>query len=541
MLNQFKVSSRLAVLAALPLVVLIGLCIAALSNMTQLAQGVDSLYVDRVKPLQQIKQVSDSFAVVVVDTLHKHRAGLLSSSEASVAISEAEQQAMVQWQAYRNTLLTAEESRLIANTEPLITNWRQQIAEYQQGLASQTLVQIENSQFNQRLYETADPLSKALEELIQLQLTEANKFVTVAQETLVDTRWLFSVLVFVVVVVLSVFAFLVSQSISKPLSTLRTAVMAVGEHADLRLRAGVVGQDEIAQTAHAFNHTVETVQQFFQELSQAVISLAAAAEQMSAISKSVSSTAFSQEHHANLIATAVNEMSMAIAEVARSAQATSNQAQDADSRTQLGYEQVNSNVSTMHQLSTTVGNAAAVITTLNTESEKIGQVLSVIQGIAAQTNLLALNAAIEAARAGEAGRGFAVVADEVRTLATNTHQATESIRLMMASLQTSAKEAVDAMEVSQTQAMHSVTNATAAGGVLAEIKQAVGSIVDMNTQISAATEQQTVVAEDINQNITEFSHSITEVSRSAKESAEASASLAVLAAKISQQAALFRV
>ena len=195
----------------------------------------------------------------------------------------------------------------------------------------------------------------------------------------------------------------------------------------------------------------------------------------------------------------------------------------------------------LNQLSATVGNAATVITTLNTESEKIGQVLSVIQGIAAQTNLLALNAAIEAARAGEAGRGFAVVADEVRTLATNTHQATESIRLMMASLQTSAKEAVDAMGISQTQAMHSVTNATAAGGVLAEIKQAVGSIVDMNTQISAATEQQTVVAEDISQNITEFSHSISEVSRSAKESAEASESLAVLAARISQQAALFRV
>ena len=195
----------------------------------------------------------------------------------------------------------------------------------------------------------------------------------------------------------------------------------------------------------------------------------------------------------------------------------------------------------LNQLSATVGNAATVITTLNTKSEKIGQVLSVIQGIAAQTNLLALNAAIEAARASAAGRGFAVVADEVRTLATNTHQATESIRLMMASLQTSAKEAVDAMGISQTQAMHSVTNATAAGGVLAEIKQAVGSIVDMNTQISAATEQQTVVAEDISQNITEFSHSISEVSRSAKESAEASESLEVLAARISQQAALFRV
>ena len=541
MLNQFKVSTRLAMLAAVPLLVLVGICFGALSNMSQLAKGVDSLYQDRVKPLQQLKTVSDSFAVTIVDTLHKHRAGVVAAADAAETLKTAEQVALNQWQLYKSTLLTAEESRLIADTQPLIDAWLVQIRGYQQAIPDGSILKVANEQFNQQLYATADPLSGTLEALIQLQLRESEKFVNVANDTLSATSWLFSSIVIAVVIALSVLAFLVSRSISTPLIALRSTMMAVGERSDLRLRAPVAGDDEIADAAQAFNQTLTRVQQFFQQLSQAVVSLAAAAEQMSVISKNVSSTAHSQEQNANMIATAVNEMTVAIAEVARSAQATSSQASDADSRTQVGYEQVSANVVAITDLSDAVASASVVIETLNGESEKIGQVLTVIQSIAAQTNLLALNAAIEAARAGDAGRGFAVVADEVRTLATNTHQATESIRTMMASLQTSAKDAVSAMQLSQQHATNSVTNANAAGEVLGEIKQAVGSIVDMNTQISAATEEQTVVAEDISKNITEFSQSISEVSRSAEQSAEASEELSVLAVRISQQAALFQV
>ena len=541
MLNQFKVSSRLAMLAAVPLIVLIGICLGALSNMSTLAHGVDSLYQDRVKPVEQLKQVSDAFAVTIVDTLHKHRAGLLSASDASSALRTAEQQALNQWQSYRATQMTAEESRLISQAQPLIDQWLQQISGYQQSLQAGSLVGVANDAFNQQLYATADPLSRALDDLIKLQLSEAEKFVGVANETLSDTSWLFSSIAIAVVAVLSVLAFLVSRSISVPLISLRSTMQAVGDHSDLRLRAPVVGDDEIAETATAFNQTLTRLQQFFMQLSHAVETLAAASEQMSVISKNVSATAFSQEQHANMIATAVNEMTVAIAEVARSAQATSSQALDADSRTQMGYQQVSSNVQSISELSNAVGGASQVIATLHGESEKIGQVLTVIQSIAAQTNLLALNAAIEAARAGDAGRGFAVVADEVRTLATNTHQATESIRGMMASLQSSAQNAVEAMTLSQQHAHSSVSNANSAGQVLGEIKQAVGSIVDMNTQISAATEEQTVVAEDISKNITEFSQSISEVSRSAQQSAEASEALSVLAVRISHQAAQFQV
>lgn len=541
MLNQLKVRSRLVLLAALPLVVLIGICLGALTNMAQLSHGVDGLYHDRVKPLQQLKSVSDAFAVVIVDTLHKHRAGLLSGSEAYTAIQQAEQQALEQWQIYQSTTLTAEEQALIAKTQPLIDAWLQQIKGYEAGLLDGHLQQIESHAFNQQLYATADPLSAALEALIQLQLKEAGRFVETAHMTLKNTSWLFISIVVAVVLALSVLAFLVSRSISVPLMALRSTIVAVGEQADLRLRVRVKGNDEIADASHAFNEMLIKIQQFFQNLSQSVLSLAAAAEQMSVISKNASATALAQEQHANMIATAVHQMTVAIAEVARSAQATSSQAADADHRTELGHQQMHTNMQAISALSSTMEGAGSVIANLHSESEQVGQVLTTIQNIAAQTNLLALNAAIEAARAGDAGRGFAVVADEVRTLASNTHQATESIRDMMASLQHSAKEAVSAMDVSQHHAKNSVGNASSAGAVLADIKQAVASIADMNTQISAATEQQAVVAEDINRNITEFNHSIHEVSRSAQQSAEASEELSKLAVRISHQAALFQV
>ena len=541
MFNQLKVRSRLALLAALPLTALVLMCLLSLYDMKLLAAGVDSLYQDRVKPLQQIKLVSDAYAVTIVDTLHKHRAGLLDAGQTLQLLDQAEAQAEQAWQAYRNTRMTADEQQLLNEAERDISSWTAQLAQYRQLLSSNQLSDEAAKSFNEKLYASADPLSAALTKLIDLQLSESGRFTAEAQQTLANTVWLFITVVVLVSLVLLLLSVLVSRSIQRPLSNLQSTIVAVGQHSDLRLRATVTGQDEIAQTAAAFNQTVSRVQQFFAELSQAVAQLAAASEEMSTISHQVSNTAFEQEQQANLIATAINQMSAAIQEVANSAQLTSDQANQTDAQTQQGVQQVNANIIAITRLSEAIQSAGTVISQLNSETDKISQVLSVIQSIAAQTNLLALNAAIEAARAGEAGRGFAVVADEVRTLATNTQQATESIRSMIDKLQGAAREAVSAMTESQGHAEGSVHNAEQAGTVLEQIKQSISAIVDMNVQISTATEQQTIVAEEINRNITDFNGSIGEVSRSSAQSAEASEALAELAARLRTQAASFQV
>ncbi len=541
MLNQLKVRSRLILLTALPLLALIVLCVLSLFDMKLLAAGVDSLYVDRVQPLQQIKQVSDAYAVTIVDTLHKHRGGLLDAQQAMSAIDAAERDAQKAWQAYRSTHLTPEETQLMHDAERLIGTWTTQLQMYRTQLSLGEIAGMDGAAFNQQLYTNADPLSAALNRLIELQLTEANRFTASAKQTLAETLWLFVLIVVCVSLVLVVLAIMVSRSIQRPLSNLQTTIVAVGQQSDLRLRAEVSGADEIAQTAQAFNQMLSRVQLFFAELNNAVGQLAAASEQMSTISHQVSTTAFEQEQQANMIATAINQMSAAIQEVANSAQQTSDQANQTDTQAQQGVLQVSANITAITRLSEAVNGASGVIGQLNSETDKISQVLSVIQSIAAQTNLLALNAAIEAARAGEAGRGFAVVADEVRTLATNTQQATESIRSMIDNLQTAAKDAVAAMNASKGHAEGSVHNAEQAGTVLEQIKNSISAIVDMNVQISTATEEQTIVAEEINRNITDFNSSISEVSRSSAQSAEASESLAELAARLRVQAASFQV
>jgi len=241
------------------------------------------------------------------------------------------------------------------------------------------------------------------------------------------------------------------------------------------------------------------------------------------------------------VATAINDMTATIVEVARHAQVAADKANAADKVANEGGEVVSDTISSINTLANEVEASAELIKKVEEDSVQVGAVLNVIKSIAEQTNLLALNAAIEAARAGEHGRGFAVVADEVRTLASRTQDATQEVESMIEQLQTGSQQAVVAMSNSQSKVQSLVEKASSAGGALEAINDNVTQISNMNLQIANAAEEQTSVSEEINRNVTEISQISERSAGGAKKTADASNELSGLAQQLQVLIRQFKV
>jgi len=263
-------------------------------------------------------------------------------------------------------------------------------------------------------------------------------------------------------------------------------------------------QDELGDLALAANTLRDFLAETFTRLQRSATELDSASGELNAIASLMSQGTSEQFERTDQVATAMNEMSATAQEVARHAADAARAADDADHSAQQGEKVMQGTIHTITQMRGEIANTATVIRRLETDSGRIGKVLEVIRGIAEQTNLLALNAAIEAARAGEAGRGFAVVADEVRNLAQRTASSIIEINQIIQTVQTGAVDAAQAIESGQSRSEESVEQVTQAGAMLERITQAVEAIRDMNRQIATAAEEQTSVAEDISRNLTEI-------------------------------------
>ncbi|MDN5597212.1 MAG: methyl-accepting chemotaxis protein [Pseudomonas sp.] len=335
-------------------------------------------------------------------------------------------------------------------------------------------------------------------------------------------------------------AWVITRLIVAPLR----AVIAVAQQiasGDLSGRMEISRRDEIGQLMQAMQQMGNSLSQMVSGLQAGIEQLASSAHSLSSVTEQTTAEVSNQKDETEQVATAMNQMTATVHDVARNAEQAAQAAQTADAKVDSGQQVVRMSLQRIELLATSSNSASASIESLSAQIQNIGTVLSVIQSVAEQTNLLALNAAIEAARAGEQGRGFAVVADEVRALAKRTQQSTEEIERLVSTLRSAAQSSVQQIQQSGELVKLAVSDALETEGALGSIAAAVSLIQQMNQQIAAAAEEQSSVAEEINRSVTSIRASADHSALSMQGNAASSIQLAQLGAQLKGMVGHFRL
>lgn len=375
------------------------------------------------------------------------------------------------------------------------------------------------------------------EQSLENMAEAAQKAVEAAVTTTKTLAFALFVLVLVAVMAL---VLMTSRSILQPIANVCRTIGLIRSDNDFRQRVEVSGNDEMTTLAKDFNQMLSDIQDLVRSVNQALEMLDKATAELAKSTSDTSRGMSQQQMESDMVATAVTEMGATIDEIAGNTENTANKAQATNKNASDGMREVEQTVARITSLSNELQQAAVVMTELEKDSATIGSVLDVIRGIAEQTNLLALNAAIEAARAGEQGRGFAVVADEVRSLAQRTAESTRQIEQIIAGLQGRTKEIVQSMQSCREQGRSSVQQAGVASQLLVTITHDVSTIMDMTTQIATAIEEQSHVASEVNKNVVRIRDISQESLVIATHNAQISEEVAEQAARLHQTVDKFR-
>jgi methyl-accepting chemotaxis protein len=439
---------------------------------------------------------------------------------------------------YGKTLFDAEETR---RYQAVSANWQRYLALHDAVMAQ--LARGEHAAGTEQFLAGA-PTYVALHDAVEGLIAQNRYYAKLgrdeSQSTYESARTVLLLTLLLAILLVIVFATLLTRQIRDPIVLLAKQAKLVaggylgrGELCDY-IDAGKLNRDEIGELALSVRQMKEGLSDLVNEIATSVSQLSTSVGEVSAISEQSALGIRQQQGEITQVATAMNEMQSTVFEVSRNTTDAANAAQHASQASMAGQAVVQSAIGSIEQVAGKMGEAGQVVQQLEQESAHIGLVLDVIRSIADQTNLLALNAAIEAARAGEQGRGFAVVADEVRTLAKRTQDSTAEINKMIESLQSRAALAGQAMHSSHAQMQTSVELAQDAGQSIARIHEAVTRITDMNTQIASATEQQNSVTAELNHNIVNIHNVSDENAKGAQHTAQACTELSQLTSHLQQ-------
>lgn len=361
------------------------------------------------------------------------------------------------------------------------------------------------------------------------------------ESKIITSKTISIVFTVILAVIITGFILLIMRGILNKIGQFLNTLEDIEQNNNLAIRARIESNDEIDHIAVSLNNMLEKFEALVQQINSSSAQLAAASEEVSSVALESSNHIIRQKTDIDMVATAMNEMSATVQEVAGSAESAAGAASSANNEALSGSAIVKDTATAIAQLASEVDSASSVIHQLETDSEDIGSILDVIKNIAEQTNLLALNAAIEAARAGEQGRGFAVVADEVRTLASRTQASTHEIEEKITKLQNGSKHAVKVMEQGSEQAKKGEQQAKEAAESLEAITRAVSTINEMNTQIASAAEQQSATANEMNRNIVNISEVSELTSQGSEQTTAAANDLAKLASDLQNLINQFKI
>lgn len=539
-LRSMNIASRALLGFALIGILMIVLGVFALNQMSKIraaGENIESNSLPSITSLDDFTQLTLRLRVLSYRLLLNREPDVQAKT---VQLFELRNEQIAKAQAkYEKLISGPEEQATYEDYKRLLGQYRQLESRMKQLSAAGQIDDLRNM-LNTDLLSNSEQVNTVLDKLVKInsqQTTDTNK---AAGDQYGAAFTLVIVMLVVATLMTFLFAWLLTRSIIQPINQAVEAAEEIAE-GNLTRPIHIEGEDEAARLLRAMEKMQSKLRDTLQRISGSATQLASAAEELNSVTDESARGLVQQNNEIEQAATAVNEMTSAVEEVARNAISTSDASREATGSVGDGRDLVMETVGAIERMSSDVQSTSQLIGDLANESRDIGKVLDVIRGLADQTNLLALNAAIEAARAGEAGRGFAVVADEVRALAHRTQQSTSEIERMIGSIQDGTEKAVTSMRNSTERAESTLNIAKGAGLALDTINGAVQQINERNLVIASAAEEQAQVAREVDRNLVNIRDLSVQSAAGANQTTAASNELARLAVDLNGMVARFKV